>query len=74
MATVLLTEILKPNSSKNFAVSVRYRWTSLNKADRFGPDFHIELSSANSASLKPFDDSGKSLIKMMNSGGLGTLP
>ena len=46
-ATVLLIEILKPHSWKKFSVAVRYRWTSLDKADRFGPDFHIELQSAN---------------------------
>ena len=72
MATVLLTEILKPHSPKNVAVSVGYRWTSLDKAGRFGPD--IELSSANCASLRPFDDSGSWLIMMTNSSGLGTLP
>ena len=74
MAIVLLTEILKPHSSKNFAVSVRYRCTSLNNAETFGPNFDIELSSANSASLTPFVDSGRSLIMMMNSSGLSTLP
>ena len=62
------------HSLKNFAVSVRYRWTSLDKAERFGPDFHIELSSANSASLTPFDDSGKLVIMIRNSSGLSILP
>ena len=47
---------------------------SLDKADRLGPDFHIELKSVNSESLTPSDDSGKSLIMMMNSSALGKLP
>ena len=74
ISTALLIEIFKPHSSKNFAVSTGYRWMSLDKADRLGPDFHIELKSVNSASLTPFDDSGKSLIMTMNSSGVDTLP
>ena len=69
-----MIEILKPHSSENFVVSAVYRWMSLDKADRLGLDFHIELKSASSASLTQFDDSGKSLIMMMNSSGFGTLP
>ena len=70
----MFIEILKPHSSKNFAVSAGYRWMSLEKADRLEPNLHVELKFVNCASLPPFDNSGKSLITMMNSSGLGTLP
>ena len=46
----------------------------LDKADRLGPDFHMELKSVNSESLTAFDDSGKSLIMMMNSSALSKVP
>ena len=70
----LVDRDLEASFFEEFCRPVRYRCTTLDNAETFGPDFRIELSSANSASLTPFVDSGRSLIMMMNSSGISTLP